>query len=222
MSIERHTPVTTTAQAQAIEKLLYREGAPRNYRFDASTGRVNVNGEEQITKPGGEFSFIPVALRIFKDSLFNRARTTWAELFFLNQSGVMCSILAHGFTVENLVSMEKELMYDKLIVTECILTLKPESKTKKDDPASKYYIGTWASAPATREALDALQTLISGERIYRDDTIRPTACEVLGIGNFIPPMLSEGEPTAQLAADPQDHMIAEPEEFVEIQARAEK
>ena len=75
MDIKSQLPALNIADLTedgVIKDLKYRIGRPRAYRFNASTGIININGEMPLTKPGDHFRLIPVAWRIVKDDLFNR------------------------------------------------------------------------------------------------------------------------------------------------------
>lgn len=165
----------TNQDTGEVRPLKYREGSPRNYRFDASKGIVNINGETPVTKPGDHFTFIPVACRIFKDTLFQSEGQTgvkkWGELFFINEAGILCAIMVHGYTVENLEKLEAELFYDDLTLNQVALTLKPVQKENKT-VASKYYIGEWGYKAASKDMVAQLATMIEGEQIYREDTYK--------------------------------------------------
>lgn len=168
------------AETGEIRPLKYRVGSPRPYRFDAGKGQVNREGQETITKSGEPFSFIPVAGRFFNDNLFEMGRKKWAEMFFVNQNGILCSILFHTYTVDSLQEIESDLFYDDLQIQSVILTVKPEEKTsKKLDEATqkpmKYYIGKWSFEPAKPEVLEAMKAMISNQDIYQRETFKPTA-----------------------------------------------
>lgn len=180
-----------------ILKAAYRYGHPRQYRFNASSGRINLNGDDNLTKAGEPFIFRPIAVRIFKDNLFERGRQLWAELFFLNQANQVCAIMVHGYTVENLERMESDLFYDDLNITEVVLTLTPKEKTSKkevDGKNPKFYIGEWSYKKADRELVNVQDVAVEGLQIFRADTFRDTADELVKL-NYTPPVacLTEGE-----------------------------
>ncbi len=150
----------------AIREAKYLTGEPRQYRFDASKGVVNLNGETPVTKAGAEFKFMPVAARIFKSNLFERGRNVWAELFFLNGGNQLCTVMLHGYSVENLERLQSELFYEDLRLDEVILTMKPESKTSKTS-GSTYYIAEFDFTAVPRDLYDAQALAIEGLRIYR-------------------------------------------------------
>lgn len=94
----------------------YRPGYPRSYRFDASRGVINVNGEINITKKGEALSFIPIGYRLFKDDILGYGLKKWAEFFFVNEGGQLCSLLFHGYSVENLERRTNDLFVRPVIL----------------------------------------------------------------------------------------------------------
>lgn len=218
-----HQEITDTDTGE-VRQLKYREGMPRSYRFDASKGIVTIGGEEPITKPGDHLSFVPVAVRVFKDALFERGRKTWAELFFVTQAGVLGAIMVHEYSVEGLLRLESELFYDDLKITDVVLTLKPVQKEKKagEGAGNKYYIAEWGYKPAPKDLLDELARMTNGVPIYRADTAKETAKMIAAVNYTLPESaLQPGE-----AALPEH--APETEEFEDRQAveagkrRAEK
>lgn len=189
--------ITNHRNGDEIKIAAYRTGHPRQYRFNASSGRVNLNGDENLTKAGDHFTFRPIAARIFKDNLFERGKQLWAELFFLNEANQVCNILVHGYTVQNLEKLESDLFYDDLTITEVELTLKPVQKTSKKEVDGKnptFYIGEWGYKPADRELIDIQKVSTDGLSLYRADTYRDTSDELVAL-NFTPPVafLAEAE-----------------------------
>lgn len=155
-----------------ILKAQYREGIPRQYRFNASTGNLNINGEEQITKSGETFKIAPRAIRIFKENLFEMGYKTWAEIFFLNQKNQMSAILFHGYSVENLMALESDLFYEDLKICDTIIEVKPcEKKNKVSN--SKYYIAEFSFQKLNEETKTTQEEAIRELRIYRKETLKP-------------------------------------------------
>lgn len=176
-------PTTTIKQLEALTdkksgeiQIRYLKGRPRQYRFDASRGIMNINGETPVTKPGKTFELIPVAYRIFKDSLFDYSRREWLELFFVNEKGALSCIMFHGFSVEHFMRMTQDLFYDDLKITEIKITITPEQKkiTKGDNEGKTYYIANFEYDKADAKYLKMVSTLLDDTEIYRTDTMRPT------------------------------------------------
>lgn len=175
----------TNKTTGAIRPLKYRPGQTRAYRFNASTGTVNVEGIENVTKPGEEFSFVPVALRVFHEALFAKERREWAELFFISQGGVLCSIMFHRYSVANLMKLEFELYCDELNINEVVLTMKPVQK-KNIVAESTYYIAEFTFKPAPADLPATMQKMIADRAIYRAETFTETA-ELLLLNNYAMP-----------------------------------
>jgi hypothetical protein len=164
----------------------YREGIPRSYRFNASNGVVTFNGELPVSKKGEDFSFIPIACRIFEAELFDYSNRLWAELFFLNQAGHVCCILFHGYTVDELQQLESDLYYSDLTITQVILTLKPIEKTSKET-GNKFYIGTFDFKPAPADYVDVVSTLLKETPLYRQDTRKDLQNNILSVNYALLP-----------------------------------
>lgn len=161
-----------------VQQAMYRWGNPRQYRFNAGIGVLNINGLNNITKPGQSFKIMPIALRIFKDALFIKAgkpavRKTWAEIAFLNESNQVCMMLLHNYSVENLIALESELYYDQVKFTDIVLEIKPQEKESKNPEAENatYYICDFDFEPASEDVLTAQREAIKNMPIYRMDTV---------------------------------------------------
>jgi hypothetical protein len=74
-------------------KIKYLSGYPRSYRFDASRGTFNENGETVLTKKGEPFTFAPIAYRKFRDDIMGFGAKNWIEFFFLNESLQVCALM---------------------------------------------------------------------------------------------------------------------------------
>lgn len=165
----------------------YRSGFPRNYRFDASRG-IFILGEVPITQKGESLTFIPISYRLFKDDILGYGLKKWAEFFFVNQVGHVCSLLFHGYSVENLERKTNELYYDEVNLTEVILTAKPVEKTKKsgEGKGSKYYIAEFSYQVLSNEARSEIKLLGESINVYRADTLTGDALMELSV-NYKPP-----------------------------------
>jgi hypothetical protein len=192
----------STATGEVLEAR-YMTGHPRQYRFDASKGIVNINGEEPVTKPGKEFRFRLVALRIFKSNLFERGRNVWAELFFLNCANQLCSITVHGYSVENLERLQSELFYDDLRIDEVILTMKPVGKTSKAS-GNAFYIAEFEYTAAPSDLVHTQNLAVEGLQIYRADTVKEDEDILVNLNYYELPKLEAPDTDLEdLAALPQ-------------------
>jgi hypothetical protein len=150
----------------------YVEGNPRQYRFDASKGVLNLNGIETITKPGDHIRMLPIALRIFRADLFEMGNKEWVEIAFINCKNQLGVVMLHGFSVENLLRESSELFYEDLEITECIMTIKPFEKTIKQT-GNKFYICEFTFEAAEKNLVQATKAAVEHLKIYRMDTLKP-------------------------------------------------
>ena len=154
-----------------IKSPKYVEGNPRQYRFDASKGVLNLNGTETITKPGDHIRILPIALRIFRADLFEMGNKEWVEIAFINCKNQVGVVMLHGFSVENLLRESSELFYEDLEITECIMTIKPFEKTIKQT-GNKFYICEFSFEAADKNLVQAAKVATEHLKIYRMDTLR--------------------------------------------------
>ena len=163
----------------------YRPGHPRQYRFDASRGMFNVAGNENLTKKGEALSFIPVAYRIFKDDILGYGLKSWAEFFFINNSGHMCSLLFHGYSVENLEKCTNDLFYDDVNLAQVTITATPIEKTKNSEgegKGNKYFMAEFSYKVLTEEKQKEIKPLGEDLQIFRQDTLTGDCKLELSVG----------------------------------------
>ena len=152
--------------------LKYLKGHPRQYRFDASRGVFNIQGEIPVTKAGKPFSLVPISYRVFKDLLFGTSKRNWLELFFIDNIGAVASVMVHGYSVEHFFNMSQKLFYEDLKITEIKITITPqERQTAKGE---KYYIAEFEHEAADADYVKLAKTSIKDFELYREDTIQPT------------------------------------------------
>ena len=154
-----------------VERIAYRTGTPRNYRFNAKRGTLNYEDQEAITTTGSTFSLIPLAFRIFSAPLFKGDHRDWVELFFLNQSGHLCGLLFHSSSVDRLEqAMARDLFYEDLSLLDCVLTVRPISRTH--EKYGPYYVADFLFEPlpeAAAQKAAAIRATLSP--IFRADTV---------------------------------------------------
>ena len=157
--------------------LRYNEGAPLSYRFNASTGVLNINGSSNVTTNGEQFSIAPLAFRHFYGEFFGQPKKEWVELFFLNEDGALCVVQFHGFSVDNFVKCVKEkLYYEKgnLGVTDVEWTFKLVPKTNKKS-GSTFYIADFAYRKLKPQVIESHQIVRdSVDYIYSEKTVKGT------------------------------------------------
>lgn len=152
--------------------VLYLQGHPRQYRFDASRGLLNINGETVVSGSGKPFSFAPIAYQMFQASLFNYPPMEWVEFFFINGDNQLCAVLFHGFSVENLKQQLPNLFYERLTPCGVVWSVVPKEKTNA--AGNTYYIASFEATPqtdATREAFAELRRVLPP--IFRAETALP-------------------------------------------------
>jgi len=173
MQNQNFQPTTTIAQIQAFEEIQYLKGAPRAYRFDAKGGFLSFRGETRLTTKGEAFTFIPIAYRIFADEILGYDRRKWVEFYFINQIGQVCSVLFHGYSVDNLRLTFADMHYDRVNFTQVKLTVKPEQRTNQH---GSYYLATFSYEVLEQEEVTTLEAIINAlDPIYREDTLTENA-----------------------------------------------
>lgn len=197
-SLETNFTHPETAELQ----VKYRPGFPRNYRFDASRG-LFILGENTITQKGEPIAFIPIAYRIFQDDILGGGLKKWVEFFFINQAGHLCSLLFHGFSVENLERKTVDLFYDEVNLSEVILTATPVEKTKKsgEGKGSKYYIADFSYQVLPQESRNEIKLLGETLKIYRSDTLTRNVLLEISVNYYPPFKFMEEEPLLEASAE---------------------
>lgn len=161
------SPLTDTQSLVALSEIKYLPGFPRKYRFDAKSGKLNFNGETDITSKGQSFTIIPLAYRVFTDEILGYSRRKWAELFFINQAGQMCSLLFHGYSVDQLQLILGDLYYEDAGLTDIQLTVHPEPRS---NDFGNYYVASFGFEVLSAKDREQL-ALVAGSLppIYRQD-----------------------------------------------------
>ena len=167
----------------------YRPGYPRSYRFDASKGNFNLNGEMTLTKKGEALSFIPIAYRLFRDEILGYGKKSWAEFFFANEEGHLCSLLFHGYSVENLSKKTNDLFYDNVNLSQVILTATPVEKVKSsgEGKGNKYFIAEFSYKVLEEKQQEEVKLVGESLNIWRAETLTGDAYVELSV-NYVPPI----------------------------------
>ncbi|MEZ5045268.1 MAG: hypothetical protein R2828_35565 [Saprospiraceae bacterium] len=193
-------PTTTIAQIQAFKEIQYLKGAPRAYRFDAKGGSLSFRGETKLTNKGEAFSFIPIAYRLFSAEILGYDHRKWVEFYFINQIGQVCSVLFHGYSVDNLRLTFADMHYDRVNFTQVKLTVKPEQRTNQH---GSYYLASFSYEVLKQKEAEALEAIVNAlDAIYREDTLTENVNVSLS-QNYCPPQregLEEAAETKVLAA----------------------
>lgn len=165
---EQLLPISTIDALEALEQIKYKEGYPRQYRFDAKIGVLKIGEDEIITKKGGEFEFVPIAVRVFKGAILNYQSKKWIEFFFINQAGHLSSFMIHGFSAERFLALDSELFYDDATINDIIIKLRPEAKQSEK---GSYHIASFSYQLIEPQQLDIKNTILNSlGRIYRTET----------------------------------------------------
>ena len=170
MSKNRMKPQTP----EQLNSIRYLPGRPRQYRFNAQTGRFNINGTEDV---GDSFTIQPVAWRIFEDDLFARGRVeTWAELFFVDSKSALSSLMFNNSSINELYRLIERLFYDDLKLSDVILTITSEKKVnEKITPKGTWYLANFKYIPADATAVVELAAYAQSHPIFRAETITEAA-----------------------------------------------
>ena len=172
-----------------ITAITYLPGYPRQYRFDASRGIFNVKGETPISKKGEELTILPIAYRVFRDDILGMGLKKWVEFFFINEAKQVCSLLLHGYSVENLMRIVDEMFYDGVNLCEVALSIKPVEKQNKET-GNKYFIASFGYKPLKDESRLAIEAVANHLSIWREETLTGDA-DIQYQLNFAPPIKKE-------------------------------
>lgn len=196
-------PITNFKKTELITtdgelKIKYLAGYPRSYRFDASRGTINENGETVLTKKGEPFTFAPIAYRKFRDDIMGFGTKTWIEFFFLNESLQVCALMFHGFSVDEFMRLANRMFYDDVSPCDCLITATPNEKVSNNPEAKgqKYFIAQFSYKPLPKEASAKIELATESLQLWRQDTTTGDA-EVQLFQNWKPPHVSDNKQLAE-------------------------
>ena len=196
-------PLNTFKKIDLISKdgellIKYLSGYRRSYRFDASRGRFNENGENVLTQKGETFSFVPIGYRKFTDDILGYGKKTWIEFFFLNESLQVCALMFHGYSVDEFMKSANRMFYDDVSPCDCLITATPNEKVSNNPEAkgSKYFIAQFSYKPLPKEDATKLEQATESLQIWRQDTTTGDA-EIQLFQNWKPPHVSEKKQLAE-------------------------
>jgi hypothetical protein len=143
-------------------EILYFPGHPKVIIFDATKGVFCDDEKNPLTAPSEPFIIHPIAFRLFQDNIFGMGLKKWAEFFFLNEEKIICSLLVHSYSVDELMSLIPKLYYQRANICEVALSIKPEERTSKTPGAAgkKFFICMF-SLTRLSEDLIAFNKLVS-------------------------------------------------------------
>ena len=129
---------------------IYASGSPRNYRLNGSKGQLNINGKQDITKPGESFKVLPIAFRILNGELFTTPHKRWCEVYFINAAGHLSMFMFHSYSLENLeTAFNEHLFYEGSNYCEAVWTVTFQKKVNKDN--ASYCLAFFDFTPLTEE-----------------------------------------------------------------------
>lgn len=195
--------VTITNAHTSEERIIrYLPGRPKQYRFNGQTGRFNINGTKDV---GTSLTVQPIAWHIFEENLFARGRKeVWAELFFVDETDAVSSIMFNNSSVNELYSLIEPLFYDDLTLADVVLTITAEKKQNtKVTPIGTYYIAQFEYKPAGPGTKAMFEELAQQAPLFRADTLTPTAVTSLVSDFFAYGIETHAQP-AQLEAAKQE------------------
>ena len=163
-----------TGEVAVISKYKYLQGHPKQYRFNGQTGRFNLNGDTDI---GNKLTIQPIAWRIFEENLFERGRKEqWAEIFFVDARNCVSVIMFSNTSVNVLFGLIEPLFYEELSLSDVTLTITSDKKENtKITPKGIYYIAKFSYVPADPAKVKEIREFVRDHKIYRADTLTPTA-----------------------------------------------
>ena len=195
-----------TGEEKLVPKFRYIPGSPRQYRFNGQNGQFNINGDRILldakSSPIAQFSFQPIAWRIFEENLFGRGRADkWCEIFFIDDKDCVSCIMFNNTTLEELTKIAEFLFYDNITLAEVILTVKPEKvDSKKEGENRSWYVGRFSYDFAEKGKTAELQEYATDYPIFRRDTITETEIYLAKSETFhIPPKTETLEEAKQAA-----------------------
>ena len=196
-------PLTNFKKAALITKdgelkIKYLPGYPRSYRFDASRGTFNENGESVLTKKGEPFTFVPLAYRKFKDDIMGFGSKLWIEFFFLNEALQVCALMFHGYSVDEFMRLTTKMYYDDVSPCDCLITATPNEKVSNhpDAKGQKYHIAQFSYQPLPQETILKIEQVTKAIQLYRQDTTTGDA-EIQLFQNWNPPHATEKKEIAE-------------------------
>ncbi|GGD45844.1 hypothetical protein GCM10011514_07310 [Emticicia aquatilis] len=193
-----------TGEEIFVPKYKYIPGSPKQYRYNSQNGQFNINGERILLDGKGspitQFSFQPIAWRIFEAPMFGRDRADkWCEIFFIDDKNCVSCIMFNNTTLEELNKLAEQMFYDDITLADIVLTMKPEKIESKTENKS-WYIGRFSYDYAEKNKVAELQEFANDYPIFRRDTITETAIYLAKSENFhIPPKAEVLEEAKQAA-----------------------
>jgi len=186
---------TTSKELQVFQKpLLYRPGNPFNYIFDAGQGKVFAGPKELnnvVADSKDSLSIIPIGVDFVEGQLFGiEDKDKWICFYFLNASGMVCSIYFHGYSVERFSKIMDLVYYLKTPLLGSVLKISIEKETNKE--GKEFYIASFMIEEATHR--DAVLTIAHETSIFNEGLLRNRSAIITNsLGTDVPPALKAPE-----------------------------
>ncbi len=186
--------------------VLYFPGHPKVTRFDAGLGVFTDEEKTPMTKKGDPFTIRPVAFRLFTDDILGMGKKRWAEFFYLNEARIVCNLLMHGYSVDELMKLVPKLYYEQANICQVALTIKPIEKVSKAEEArgKKFYICEFSAVRLTGPECQLNELIGTTLPIWRKDTLTGDAL-TQSSRHYTPPIQNasaEEESGPEPAAEP--------------------
>lgn len=169
------------------DKFMYFPGMPLEYRFDARLGQFNIGGKKPILDKKGmpvkNFTFHPLAFRMFKGKLFGRENEeAWIEIFFVDDKRRVSVIMFNSTNVEPFQNLiVTDCFYEEKKLTDLIVTCTPK---EVQGEKGSWYICELSTDYAEPEDIEELKQFDEDYKVHRLDTIKEGLTPVLTESQF--------------------------------------
>lgn len=165
------------ANEPKLGSIKYLDGHPRNYRFKAKEGAIEVDGQ-RIASGKVLMDFQPFVWRVFETELFGKRRQRWMELYGINNSGQVFCINANEYSVRSWDSLYQKAFYDEIVLSQSSIRVTAEERTlflKKTQQNVSFYVLSFDFSPKGEGAklFDATKVAEDTAPVYTLDTIKP-------------------------------------------------
>lgn len=173
-----------------LSRIRYRSGFPKVYQLNLAgiVGKLSVMNEEELTKKGEDFAFVPLAYRYFEGALFGQPWKKWMEVYFLNQYGWVCQLMFSAHNAENLINVitDAEIYRDLQLGQFGInVKLNTRSVTLPNDEKANYFACGFSFYELNDEQQATTTHIFTNlaEPLYRADIADP-ACQLVTAQNW--------------------------------------
>lgn len=106
-------------------------GSPRQYRADCKAGAFKI-GKDQLV--GRNLKLEPITAKLTEAQLFSYRFQGWAEILFVDESGLVSSILIKGESLDNFLELYRSVTIDGKTLCELQITAKMAERSNKHGP----------------------------------------------------------------------------------------